>query len=294
MPRTLFNRGPDREAALGEHRGQSAGARASWRDDRTFGAVFILFALGIVAVDVFSVFHDRAVAGRPVPLWEPAIWEISSVVMLVALLPGVMWLTRRHGPRPPPAFGWMAWHLPAAFAFSLVHVLAMGALRWVAYAAVGDWYDPLAPLADWPYELRKDLLVYAGLVGGYVIWRGPVSLPGRSVAAPDPIEVRDGARRLFVPVEDIIWVEAAGNYVELHRRASPVLHRAPLAVMERRLADAGFVRIHRSRLVRRDAIAAVETKASGDFTVRLVTGETLAGSRRFRAATRLDRGAAPD
>lgn len=257
--------------------------------------VFLLFALAIVAVDVFTVAQDRARGGHPVPLWEPLIWEASSGLVLAAMLPAALWFARRHLPQAPPRFAWLGWQVPAALLFSLIHVVAMGGVRWAAYSAIGAWYDPLGPLGDWPYELRKDLLVYAGIVVGYAIWRGPLLGP---VAAPregaDPIEVRDGARRLFVPIEDILWVEAAGNYVELHRRSSPVLHRAPLSQMERRLAEAGFVRIHRSRLVRRDAIAAVETKPSGDFTVRLVTGEMLAGSRRFRTATRLDRTAAAD
>ncbi|HEX5377092.1 MAG TPA: LytTR family DNA-binding domain-containing protein [Phenylobacterium sp.] len=247
-----------------------------------------------MAVDVFTVVDDRANAGHPVPAWEAAVWEVSSGVVLAALAPAVLWIVRRVRPSPPPRFGWLAWHVPAALVFSLVHVLSMGVLRWATYAAIGASYDPLAPLADWPYELRKDLLVYVGLVAGYLTWRGAEPAPAIAGGACDPIEVRDGARRLFVPVEDILWVEAAGNYVELHRRSSPVLHRAPLAEMERRLAASGFVRIHRSRLVRRAAIAAVETRTSGDFSVRLVTGETLAGSRRFRSATRLDRGAAHD
>jgi DNA-binding LytR/AlgR family response regulator len=85
-----------------------------------------------------------------------------------------------------------------------------------------------------------------------------------------------------VPLADVQWVEAAGNYVELHRGGAPVLHRASLSEMERRLSAAGFVRIHRSRLVRRDAIAAVESKPAGDFVVRLRDGPELAGSRRYR------------
>ena len=90
------------------------------------------------------------------------------------------------------------------------------------------------------------------------------------------------ARRHFVPLAEVVWVEAAGNYVELHRGADGLLHRASLADMERRLANAGFVRIHRSRLVRRDAVAAVESKPTGDFVVRLRDGRELSGSRRYR------------
>jgi DNA-binding LytR/AlgR family response regulator len=50
----------------------------------------------------------------------------------------------------------------------------------------------------------------------------------------------------------------------------------------RRLRTAGFVRIHRSRPVRREAVAGVESKPAGDFLVRRRDGRALAGSRRFR------------
>lgn len=85
-----------------------------------------------------------------------------------------------------------------------------------------------------------------------------------------------------MPLNDVVWVEAAGNYVELHRGGGGLLHRASLSEMERRLHSAGFVRIHRSRLVRREAVAAVESKSTGDFVVRLRDGRELAGSRRYR------------
>ena len=48
--------------------------------------------------------------------------------------------------------------------------------------------------------------------------------------------------------------------------------------------DGGFARIHRSRLVRRDAVRRLETLPSGDFTVMLDDGTELRGSRRFRDA----------
>jgi hypothetical protein len=258
-----------------------------------FLLIFLLAVAAITTVDVFTVLQDRARAGRPVPLWEPVVWESTSGLIMVLLAPVVMEFTRRHPFTPPPALGWLAWHAPAALLFSLAHVLAMGPMRSLAYAALGSFYDALAPLGDWPYELRKDLLVYGSLVATYTIWHGRLPMPAQAGEESQPIEVRDGARRLFVPISDILWVEAAGNYVELHRASAPVLHRAALGDMERRLTGEGFVRIHRSRLVRRDAIVSVETKSSGDFAVRLAGGQVLAGSRRFRSQA-LDRAAPPD
>jgi DNA-binding LytR/AlgR family response regulator len=55
-----------------------------------------------------------------------------------------------------------------------------------------------------------------------------------------------------------------------------------MADIEAELAPCGFVRVHRSRLVRRAAIASTETRQSGDFDIILRSGAVLSGSRRFR------------
>lgn len=259
----------------------------SWTNARRHDAIFIatvaLVGCAIALVDTFSVVHDRGEAGRPVPFWEPLVWETTSVAVLTALSPVIMAFTRRVPPLVAPWSRVILCHLLGAVIFSLVHVTAMGVLRWAIYAAVGDFYAPFSPLSEFPYEFRKDLLVYFAIVAIYVTWR---RLAPPAAAAPwegsDAIEIRDGARRHFVPLTEVAWIEAAGNYVELHRGATPILHRAPLAEMERRLHGAGFVRIHRSRLVRRAAIKEVESKSSGDYVVRLVDGRELAGSRRYR------------
>lgn len=253
------------------------------RGDLLFIVVTTAVLAVILAVNVLNVFHDRARSGHPVAFWEPVVWEGSSGLALLAVSPLILAMTRRFWPLDPPRLSKFAVHGVTGVAISLFHVLAIGALRWAAYRATGGAYDPLSPVADWPYELRKDLLVYAGLVAIYVVWRQlRAPAPRYAEAAPDVLEVRDGPRRHYVDLAEVVWVEAAGNYVELHRSGAGLLHRASLAAMESRLRAAGFVRIHRSRLVRRDAVAAVESRPTGDFLVRLRDGRELAGSRRYR------------
>jgi DNA-binding LytR/AlgR family response regulator len=258
------------------------GASAA-RDDLLFLSVAAASVAVVVTLNAFNTFHDRARVGQPVGFWEPFVWEGSSGLVVLAMTPLILAFVRRVWPLDPPIWRKVALHVAGAIVFSLIHVAAMGAARAAIYALADARYDPLGPLGDWGYELRKDLIVYAALVSLYVLWR---LLRARSAAGPaagvEILEVRDGARRHFVPLADVQWVEAAGNYVELHRGGAPVLHRASLSEMERRLSAAGFVRIHRSRLVRRDAIAAVESKPAGDFVVRLRDGPELAGSRRYR------------
>ena len=77
----------------------------------------------------------------------------------------------------------------------------------------------------------------------------------------------------------IDWVRAAGNYVELRAAERTVVHRSPIGSIERELACHGFVRIHRSTLVRRDRIARVRTE-----DVVLHDGTHLKIGKRYRAA----------
>jgi len=254
------------------------------RRDGLFIMIFLAAACAVATVDVFSVVDDRARNGHPVALWEPMVWEGSSVVVMTALAPAIMALVRRVRPLEAPWTRVLGAHLAGAVAFSLIHVTAMGALRWAVYALVGGHYPPLSPLGDFPYEFRKDLLSYAAFVIIYVAWLHLLKSPPATIGRGDPaeLEIRDGARRHFVRLDEVAFIEAAGNYVELHRGQTPILHRAALSQMERQLRGQGFVRIHRSRLVQRARIAQVESKPSGDYVVRLLDGRELAGSRRYR------------
>ena len=92
---------------------------------------------------------------------------------------------------------------------------------------------------------------------------------------------RRGAFSL-VPVEEIHWLEAAGNYVRIHVGDESFLHRTTLAELEERLPGARFARVHRSAIVNLDRIERVVPNDSGDFEVHLVTGDVVKLSRSYR------------
>lgn len=106
-------------------------------------------------------------------------------------------------------------------------------------------------------------------------------LPG-SASSDDLIEVRDGSRVVMLRPDEIDWIGAAGNYVELHGAFGSELARRTLADFAKELEANGFVRVHRSRLVRRAAIDTITTRQSGDFDIQLRSGATIGGSRRYR------------
>jgi len=91
--------------------------------------------------------------------------------------------------------------------------------------------------------------------------------------ARDVVAVDAGTRTLFVPLADITWVEAAGDYVRLHLRdGANHLLRSPMASLEEQWANRGFVRVHRGFLVSVGDITEIRAEA-GHTTVYVGTQE---------------------
>jgi hypothetical protein len=250
--------------------------------------VLLISAPAMIAVATmvsFTRVADLAGTRKAVSIGESLLWDATSILAIGLMLPLVSWLARRFTASGANVWRNLLIHAAATIPFSLAHVLMMGLFRMAAYAVAGRGYDPLHLLHEWLYEYRKDVVIYAAIVGFEWGWRALRSAAApRSPPAEAPLlEVRDGARRTFVRPDDILWIEAAGNYAELHLAGRTLLHRTSLASLQQRLAPAGLVRIHRARLVNRAQIASLTTNAAGDFTVTLRDGATLSGSRRYRA-----------
>lgn len=102
---------------------------------------------------------------------------------------------------------------------------------------------------------------------------------------PDRLVVRETARTIPVPVASLRWVEAVGDYVRLHTTdGRGVLHRQTMQAMERALDPADWVRIHRSAIVRTDAVREVRRLSRGDAEAVLDDGTVHRIGRAYRAA----------
>ncbi|HET6858961.1 MAG TPA: LytTR family DNA-binding domain-containing protein [Streptomyces sp.] len=102
--------------------------------------------------------------------------------------------------------------------------------------------------------------------------------PAPQTGAADQIAVELGGVTRFIPIEDIAYVEAQGDYARLHTGAGSHLVRIPLSTLEERWATRGFVRIHRRHLVALSRIDELRLDA-GATSVRIGEAE-LAVSRR--------------
>ena len=94
--------------------------------------------------------------------------------------------------------------------------------------------------------------------------------------------VRATGRILLVPVVQLDWIEAAGNYARLHRGKTIHLIRETLSNLEQELDPAMFCRIHRSTIVNLERIREILPEGRGDQVLILHDGTRLDLSARHR------------
>lgn len=94
--------------------------------------------------------------------------------------------------------------------------------------------------------------------------------------------IHDQGTTRYVPVDDVRWFAADGNYVRVVTRAGDHLVRIPLSTLLDRLDPRDWARIHRSTVVRIDEVRRLEPWGGGDLVAVLRDGATLRVSRRYK------------
>lgn len=106
----------------------------------------------------------------------------------------------------------------------------------------------------------------------------------------DRIVLEDGGSTIVLPTTRISWIEASGAYVVVHAEGREYLVRSSLTDVEERLADRGFVRVHRSAVVGLEHVREVRPISHGDAVITLRDGTRVKLSRsrrdRFERALR--------
>lgn len=101
-------------------------------------------------------------------------------------------------------------------------------------------------------------------------------------ASLERMAVKTSGRVIFIKTNDIDWIEAADNYVNLHVGNESHLHRETLTALAERLPSKKFMRISRSTIVNVDRIKELQPLFHGEYAVILRNGTTLTLSRSYR------------
>nr|WP_308197875.1 LytTR family DNA-binding domain-containing protein [Saccharopolyspora soli] len=93
--------------------------------------------------------------------------------------------------------------------------------------------------------------------------KGPRALEAPAADDDEVIPVELAGTTKMIPRKNVRWVEAQGDYARLHTTDGSHLVRIPLAQLEERWAEAGFLRIHRSFLVSLSLVTELRMSSSG-------------------------------
>ncbi|MHB1049473.1 MAG: LytR/AlgR family response regulator transcription factor [Bacteroidota bacterium] len=98
----------------------------------------------------------------------------------------------------------------------------------------------------------------------------------------DRIVVKENGKMIFLTVNEIDWLEAAGNYVKVHLGKESHLVRTTMTAMEKRLNPAAFVRIHRKTIINISRVKELQPWLNGEYKVILSSSAQLILSRNYR------------
>ena len=94
--------------------------------------------------------------------------------------------------------------------------------------------------------------------------------------------VKTGGRVFFLLTDEIDWIEAEGNYVNVHTAQKSYLLRESISSLEAQLDPKQFIRIHRSTIVTLRRIKELQSWSHGEYRVILHDGTELTLSRNYR------------
>jgi len=278
-------------------------------------ALFAYFAIN-AGINATSVLMEEArEAQASFQNWEPFVWEYSSAFASLIIIPLIAWLTRRY------PWNWRAnkrsllLYSSAALAYSLLHVLLMVAARELVYLPTASDYQFASDLQtlifEMFYELHKDIWSFCFFVVMIAVYRYLISQYLGDVTSLSEHGARDGdefaandthtydintentalanillvkklGKEFLVKTDQIEWIEACGNYANLHIGNDVYPMRITMAGFVKKGSDFGFVRVHKSFAVNINSIRFIEALASGDAEIVMLSGKKVRLSRRYK------------
>jgi hypothetical protein len=260
--------------------------------------VVLLLSIGFVTT-LNTEFLDLTRYGVPNEFWEVAVWEATSHIALGITIPLLLWFDHRFPIRMDTLPRSLIAHALFTPIWSLTHVILMYSARVTIYRLVDDRYFWEDWWAQFGYEYLKDVQTYIAFVAIIYLYRfvlrrlqGEAGYVTESETSNESTDVTDRflikklGREFLVRVEDIDWIEASGNYVNLHVGGKVYPLRETMTGITDRLHPQGFQRVHRSAIINLERIAEIVPFDSGDGEARLSTDAEVPVSRRYKKELR--------
>lgn len=156
----------------------------------------------------------------------------------------------------PGQMEWFASTIPFRFLFGLLGWIILAQwyfIRWKETQKEELPEDPLVSINTESSLLTEDVLL-------------------------DRISVKDGTRIHLIQLEELLYIQASGDYVTLFTVTGQYVKEQTMKYFETHLPESSFIRIHRSCIINSNQIIRVELFGKDSYQVRLKTGVSLRAS----------------
>lgn len=235
--------------------------------------------LALVATAQSAAFLNYS--GEPVPWLGLLKASLVNWYLYALFVPFLYWLAIV---RPIDRRGW---HM--ALPLHLVAGLVSAVVKEMLFVAIGDWFRPgvfrLQEILAGDYF--DEVLFFWAIIAAiqaYLGWRRARS-PEVQARCLDRFVINGAGGYRVIPVDDVRWIDAQGNYAQLNTTDGRHLVRNTMASLDRRLGD-GFVRVHRGAIVNRAHIERIEPRSHGSYTLVLSGGDRIVTSRSYNRRLR--------
>lgn len=137
-----------------------------------------------------------------------------------------------------------------------------------------------------PFEVLNDvwLVVIAttpGNVALLLIFMVVVYFRMNNMEQPkERLKVSRGKASLYIPLKDIVFIKANGNYLLVHDEKDQYKLRSSLGGLSDELTDE-FLQVHRSVIINKPKVKSIEHWRNGEYLITMINGQNVASSRSY-------------
>jgi hypothetical protein len=205
-------------------------------------------------------------------LQQVDVWQARAGAFVVAQLvcmgaAGALW--------------WLAgWEDVETYTATLPLRAVVGSLCW---ALLFQWYETQRPTEEELQLTKRELPSTEEELpltkGELPLTKGELLSSKEELPAYlDRISVKEGTRLHLIPIDELIALQAAGDYVTLITAAGQYVKEQTMKHFETNLSGKTFVRIHRSAIVNVNHILRIEQFGKDTYQVRMTNGTVLRAS----------------
>lgn len=107
---------------------------------------------------------------------------------------------------------------------------------------------------------------------------------GQEDKYPDHFLLRSGNSQLVVPTSAIVSITTDRPYSLIRTVDQKFFHDVSLSRLQEQLNPSHFIRVHRSAIIRKEAVISLTSRKNGDYDATLTDGQIIRFSRHYRPA----------